>query len=624
MTGKDSKKGVNKSSSSGQAVQNGGQNTVVQSGQAVGQCQAFVQAQGQGQQGYIASLSQGNPISLQDFNQGAQIMQPVQTQYMQNQMQNTNMTNNRIVCDQGVPQATYMCNLQSGALNTNTQANGLNQRHGGQQGQNYSIQANDGSQGSMFELVREMNSTFLTRLNSIDIKMSKLEPIEKEISFARYDITALKRENSELRQKVDGVETSCATISSLFDNYKTSCEKTETDVKTLQLENSVLRNEISVLTTKHDQMKEELLELKARSMQENLLFFGLGEPPRGQKDSCEMMLRDFLKCQLQIADDRADAIVFDRVHRLGKPKYDPRSNPRPIVAKFENFPDREVVRKAGIELNKRRNGFSVREQFPPEIEERRKKLYPVMRRYLQNDENRVSLVRDKLYVNGKLYEGPLEYNEIPQNSNATGARPKSSNPYRRQEYADVDSYGRRQETINTSKNMPRNAQNEYSFVRNTSYSQRNLNRNESVYMKPRQNISTRTESSRLAQTTENDVLLTNFFSPLQQTESESTPIGWAGKKKATSPLIEELESKKVCENAKYTDSVGSVIKNSINLTCGNEAEMEISENVQTSQLGDTDYTEQLSNIHEQLSQGPLPSAFTNDDTSHTNYNGVDD
>ena len=128
----------------------------------------------------------------------------------------------------------------------------------------------------MFELVREMNSTFLTRLNSIDIKMSKLEPIEKEISFARYDITALKRENSELRQKVDGVETSCATISSLFDNYKTSCEKTETDVKTLQLENSVLRNEISVLTTKHDQMKEELLELKARSMQENLLFFGLG------------------------------------------------------------------------------------------------------------------------------------------------------------------------------------------------------------------------------------------------------------------------------------------------------------------------------------------------------------
>ena len=137
-------------------------------------------------------------------------------------------------------------------------------------------------------------------------------------------------------------------------------------------------------------------------------------------------------------------------------------------------------------------------------------------------------------------------------------------------------------------------------------------------MKPQQNISTRTESRRLAQTTKNYVLLINFFSPLQQTESESTPIGWVGKKKATSPLIEELEFKKnVCENAKYTDSVGSVIKNSINLTCCNEADMEISENVQTSQLTDNDNTEQLSNIHEQLSQVPLPSASTNDDTSHT-------
>ena len=46
-------------------------------------------------------------------------MQPVQTQYMQNLIQNTNMTNNRLVCDQDVPQATYMGNLQSGAPVTN-------------------------------------------------------------------------------------------------------------------------------------------------------------------------------------------------------------------------------------------------------------------------------------------------------------------------------------------------------------------------------------------------------------------------------------------------------------------------------------------------------------------------
>ena len=42
---------------------------------------------------------------------------------------------------------------------------------------------------------------------------------------------------------------------------------------------------------------------------------------------------------------------------------------------------RELTRKVGIELNKSRHGYSIREKFPPELEERWKPLYPVMRRY---------------------------------------------------------------------------------------------------------------------------------------------------------------------------------------------------------------------------------------------------
>ena len=43
----------------------------------------------------------------------------------------------------------------------------------------------------------------------------------------------------------------------------------------------------------------------------------------------------------------------------------------------------------------------MREQFPQEIEEKRKLLYPVAKKARQNKENRVRLVRDKLYVNGQ-------------------------------------------------------------------------------------------------------------------------------------------------------------------------------------------------------------------------------
>lgn len=45
----------------------------------------------------------------------------------------------------------------------------------------------------------------------------------------------------------------------------------------------------------------------------------------------------------------------------------------------------------------------VSEQFPPEVEARRKKLYPVLRR-AKRDGKSVSLVRDRLYIDGELYK----------------------------------------------------------------------------------------------------------------------------------------------------------------------------------------------------------------------------
>ncbi|KAK3100391.1 hypothetical protein FSP39_019214 [Pinctada imbricata] len=91
-------------------------------------------------------------------------------------------------------------------------------------------------------------------------------------------------------------------------------------------------------------------------------------------------------------------ISFERVHRIGrKPdSNDANSRPRPIVAKLSNFKDREIVRKqASVTL--RGTDFRVQEQFPPEIEERRKTLYPVMRD-ARRKKDKVRLVKDILYT----------------------------------------------------------------------------------------------------------------------------------------------------------------------------------------------------------------------------------
>ena len=97
--------------------------------------------------------------------------------------------------------------------------------------------------------------------------------------------------------------------------------------------------------------------------------------------------------------NKVPGIVFDRVHRIGCPEYDfftGQANLRQVVAKFEKNSDREYIRKTGVELNKRQ------------------RRYPIMRNLNKDGENRVTLVHDKLYINGTLYYNGTNSTNVKQ------------------------------------------------------------------------------------------------------------------------------------------------------------------------------------------------------------------
>ena len=120
--------------------------------------------------------------------------------------------------------------------------------------------------------MQQMNTTFKQRLDSIDNKMAKLEPIEKEIPLARFDISILQKENSELRYKVNDVEDLCVTVSSLFDNHKESSNKTDMNMKHLQNENSDLKEELSTLHTKSHKSQRNSLTPKREACKKICYF----------------------------------------------------------------------------------------------------------------------------------------------------------------------------------------------------------------------------------------------------------------------------------------------------------------------------------------------------------------
>jgi hypothetical protein len=138
--------------------------------------------------------------------------------------------------------------------------------------------------------------------------------------------------------------------------------------------------------TKEDNEKLQhfVIDLKARSTRDNLVCYGIREEER---EDIEAVLREFLQRKFKLVYE----ISFECVHRIGKwnelSEYS-----RNIITKFTYFKDRVSAPK-----KLRGTRICVNEQFPPEIEEQKKKSYPVIRQ-AKKDHKRTKLVRDVLYI----------------------------------------------------------------------------------------------------------------------------------------------------------------------------------------------------------------------------------
>jgi len=174
----------------------------------------------------------------------------------------------------------------------------------------------------------------------------------------------------------------------------THIEKLEQSNTSLQMNVESLNKQMDTIIKENKLMKETILDIQTRSMRDNLIFSGITE---NSPDDPEAMIRDFMQTQLKLQPDTVNQITFHRVHRLGT-----RSNksPRPIIAKLEHYKHKELIKSKGKEL--KGTNYGLNDQFPREINNRRKILYPIMKQHRQNNK-RANIIVDKLYIDGQLY-----------------------------------------------------------------------------------------------------------------------------------------------------------------------------------------------------------------------------
>ncbi|XP_060551416.1 uncharacterized protein LOC132712992 [Ruditapes philippinarum] len=173
--------------------------------------------------------------------------------------------------------------------------------------------------------------------------------------------------------------------------------KIDSRVDSLEFALGQAQSELDQMHQTEAQVKDDLLYVKSQSMRNNLIFGNIPEPKQETWENREQTLRRFFVDHLNIAQQLADNLQFERVHRMGD--YNQRSgSPRKIVAKFAFYKDREMVRRLRrTKLNDTQ--FYLHEQFPPEIVARRKSLLPKLKN-AKKQARQAWLAYDTLFIDG--------------------------------------------------------------------------------------------------------------------------------------------------------------------------------------------------------------------------------
>ena len=152
-----------------------------------------------------------------------------------------------------------------------------------------------------------------------------------------------------------------------------------------------------------EQIKCRNIKLEAYTRRENIKIFNLNETEGETPRETEYLVRNMMEEKLGIIREDMNEIRFERVHRLPtRHNRQTRTKPRPIIAKFSFYQDKEYVMSKVKNL--KGTGIGISHDYPKEIDVIHEKLYPALKRAKQEKQSAFFKV-DKLIINGQVYRG---------------------------------------------------------------------------------------------------------------------------------------------------------------------------------------------------------------------------
>lgn len=224
----------------------------------------------------------------------------------------------------------------------------------------------------------------------MNAKLDKVLAVCGEIESLKKEICELKGELKELKGLKESLEFAEKEIISL----KAEMAEISTTVK----ENG---EDMNSFDTDIEALKRRNIKLEAYTRRENIRIYNIKEE---SDENTEEQVRNLFVAKLRIPQND-DAIRFERVHRIPVKPSSQRSQsrgPRPVIVRFSHYQNKEFVRSFYKNLKGTKIGIS--DDFPREVEEIHKTLYPVLKQ-AKREQKRAFFNFDKLIIDGQIYRG---------------------------------------------------------------------------------------------------------------------------------------------------------------------------------------------------------------------------
>ena len=141
-------------------------------------------------------------------------------------------------------------------------------------------------------------------------------------------------------------ESNTTSIIELRTNLKAELkEELSDEILELKSEIDEMKSELCSVKIKYrnlerdfDDVKSQTNNIETYSRKDNIVFYGIAEKQNESNDECAAAVRKFIVEVPNIPQDRVNAVVFIRCHRIRL-----RARTCPIIVRFREFKDRELV-----------------------------------------------------------------------------------------------------------------------------------------------------------------------------------------------------------------------------------------------------------------------------------------